>query len=239
MSAAAIHLLNLPMNHKRSHISDFEVGTITVGLDADKPTPGVTNRFYLGTDTKILYRDTGSAWEEVLRGEAVTRLAQLSEKAHPSLTGIGTDDHHAKDHTHWKNKNAWYKADTSEVSTTSLEYVELLKTTFKTGYAGQVYKVIFCHNVKNEGTLASRGSTFKLFAEREGVGKYILGEYRWTDGLADYKIMTAMSVSGLAHVAQKYAFGVEWKVDDPSYACYSKTRFLTAESYQLGGVRIG
>jgi len=64
-----------------------------MGLDADKPAAGTAGRFYWATDTKILYRDTGAAWEETARGETVTRLAQLSEKAHSSLTGIGADDH--------------------------------------------------------------------------------------------------------------------------------------------------
>jgi hypothetical protein len=81
-------------------LADHQSGSarISVGLDADKPAPGTPDRLYFATDTKILYRDIGSAWEEILRGETVTRLAQLSEKAHASLAGIGTDNHHAKLH---------------------------------------------------------------------------------------------------------------------------------------------
>jgi len=79
---------------------DDEVyGLIRVGTDAGKPAAGVAGRFYWATDTEILYRDTGAAWEETARGESVTRLAQLSEKAHSSLTGIGADDHHAQLHS--------------------------------------------------------------------------------------------------------------------------------------------
>jgi len=71
---------------------------LTSGLDADKPTSGLLmGQLYWATDTKILYRATSSTtWEEILRGETVTRLAQLSERAHSSLTGIGENDHHQK-----------------------------------------------------------------------------------------------------------------------------------------------
>ncbi|GAJ22939.1 unnamed protein product, partial [marine sediment metagenome] len=51
---------------------------------------------YFSTDTLVLERDTGAAWVEVVRGETATRLAQLAEKAHSSLTGIGVADHHAR-----------------------------------------------------------------------------------------------------------------------------------------------
>jgi hypothetical protein len=70
-------------------------GLIRMGLDASKPAAGTAGRFYFATDTKILYRDTGGAWTEATRAETVTRLAQLSEKQHSSLTGIGASDHHS------------------------------------------------------------------------------------------------------------------------------------------------
>ncbi|MBA7667651.1 hypothetical protein ES703_75748 [subsurface metagenome] len=44
----------------------------------------------------MLERDTGAAWVEVVRGEAAIRLAQLAERAHSSLSGIGVADHHAR-----------------------------------------------------------------------------------------------------------------------------------------------
>jgi len=68
------------------------------GLDADKPTAGVAGRLYFATDTKILYRDNGTAWEEILRGETAIRLAQLSEKSHVSLTDVTPDQHHPQLH---------------------------------------------------------------------------------------------------------------------------------------------
>ncbi|GAH54294.1 unnamed protein product [marine sediment metagenome] len=78
--------------------NDEVYGLFRVGLDAGKPAPGIVGRFYWATDTKILYYDTGVAWVETTRGETVTRLAQLAERAHGSLTGVTPDQHHAQDH---------------------------------------------------------------------------------------------------------------------------------------------
>jgi hypothetical protein len=71
-------------------------GLVPTGLAADRPAPGIVDRFYFSTDTLVLERDTGAAWAEVARGEAVIRLAQLAERVHSSLTGIGVADHHAR-----------------------------------------------------------------------------------------------------------------------------------------------
>ncbi len=77
--------------------TDYEVyGLLAAGLAADRPAPGIVDRFYFSTDTLVLERDTGVAWVEVVRGETAIRLAQLAERAHSSLTGIGPSDHHAK-----------------------------------------------------------------------------------------------------------------------------------------------
>ena len=71
-------------------------GLLAAGLATDRPVAGVAGRFYFSTDTLVLERDNGTAWVEMARGETVARLAQLSEKAHSSLTGIGASDHHVK-----------------------------------------------------------------------------------------------------------------------------------------------
>ena len=77
--------------------SDNEVyGLVQAGTTANRPAAGVAGRWYFATDDLILSRDNGTAWVEMARGETAIRLAQLSEKAHSSLTGIGTSDHHAK-----------------------------------------------------------------------------------------------------------------------------------------------
>ncbi|TET16398.1 MAG: hypothetical protein E3J81_03175 [Dehalococcoidia bacterium] len=83
-------------DHHAKTGNDEVYGLLRTGLDASKPAAGTAGRFYWATDSRILYRDTGSAWEESARGETATRLAQLSEKAHSSLTGVGASDHHAK-----------------------------------------------------------------------------------------------------------------------------------------------
>jgi len=71
---------------------------LTEGLDASKPSSGlVARQLYWATDTKILYKAiSATTWEELLRGEAVSRLAQLSEKSHANLTGVTASQHHTK-----------------------------------------------------------------------------------------------------------------------------------------------
>ncbi|MBA7624869.1 hypothetical protein ES703_32283 [subsurface metagenome] len=75
----------------------YEVyGLLPNGLAANRPVPGIVDQVYFSIDTLVLERDTGAAWVEVARGEAATRLAQLAERAHASLTGVGVADHHAR-----------------------------------------------------------------------------------------------------------------------------------------------
>ena len=85
-----------PSDHHAKTVDDEVFGLIRSGMDVSKPAASIAGRFYWATDTKILYRDTGSAWEETARAEAETRLAQLSEKSHDSLTGVTPSQHHAK-----------------------------------------------------------------------------------------------------------------------------------------------
>ena len=76
--------------------ADDEVyGLLRMGTDAGKPAAGIAGRFYYATDTMILFRDTGGAWTEAARAETKSRLAELFEKAHSSLSGIGASDHHS------------------------------------------------------------------------------------------------------------------------------------------------
>ena len=75
-------------------------GLLQQGLAADKPVAAIAGRLYYSTDTGILERDTGTAWEEKARGETAIRLAQLSEKSHISLTDITANQHHNQSHDH-------------------------------------------------------------------------------------------------------------------------------------------
>jgi len=83
----------LLVSHAADGVQKDGTARISSGLDAGKPVAATANRLYYATDTKILYRDTGIGWVEVARGETSTRLASLSEKAHGSLTAIGTNTH--------------------------------------------------------------------------------------------------------------------------------------------------
>ncbi|HHT9120341.1 MAG TPA: hypothetical protein ACFYD3_07350, partial [Candidatus Hypogeohydataceae bacterium YC41] len=53
------------------------------GLDASKPVAGTIDRYYLATDTKKIYRDTGTAWEIVV------------SLNHSDLAGITATQHHS------------------------------------------------------------------------------------------------------------------------------------------------
>lgn len=67
---------------------------IMAGTEAARPAASLAGRLYFATDTLRLFRDTGAAWTTV----SVGALAELAERAHSSLTGVGIDDHHARDH---------------------------------------------------------------------------------------------------------------------------------------------
>jgi len=91
----AVHKSDASAHHiKTGH--DEVRGLLAQGLEADRPTAGIAGRLYYATDTGILWRDTGTAWEEKLRAETSSRLASLAEKSHASLTNITSSDHHTK-----------------------------------------------------------------------------------------------------------------------------------------------
>jgi len=95
-AAISTHAGNASAHHTKT--GDNEVyGLLAQGL-VSRPAAGIDGRLYYATDEGILYRDTGAAWEEKARAETSIRLAQLSERAHSSLTGIGANDHHAQLH---------------------------------------------------------------------------------------------------------------------------------------------
>lgn len=75
-----------------------EEHVLTCGLDASKPVSGLAvDQLYWATDTKKLYRAlSATSWQEILRGEQVSRLAFLAEKSHANLTGVTASQHHTK-----------------------------------------------------------------------------------------------------------------------------------------------
>jgi len=103
---------------------------IRIGLDADKPAPGIMRRFYYATDTKILYYDMEVAWVEACRGETAIRLTQLLEKSHTSLTSVLANQHpNTKVRTKVVNEAAIADGKVLQYNATSgeLEYVTLPK----------------------------------------------------------------------------------------------------------------
>ncbi len=58
-----------------------DVPSIQSGLDSAKPAPGVLGRLYVASDTLVLYRDNGSAWEQLAcltQAQADARYVQLT-----------------------------------------------------------------------------------------------------------------------------------------------------------------
>lgn len=106
----------------QAHADLLEQHGISAGVHASRPTAGTEGRYYLSTDSGIWARDNGTSWDEVsglseayIQGLIDTsisthagvsdahhtktvaselNLADMAEKAHSSLTGVGADDHH-------------------------------------------------------------------------------------------------------------------------------------------------
>lgn len=95
---------NLRVNDVETEL-EFGGAYLEYGLAAAIGAAGRVGRIYWATDTKILYWDNGTAWVEILRSEAVSRLASLSERSFASLTnvdvtgksGLLADDQHVLD----------------------------------------------------------------------------------------------------------------------------------------------
>lgn len=79
---------------------EFGGAYLDSGLDAAKGVGGRKGRVWWATDSEKLYYDNGTDWVEILRSEAVSRLASLVDHAHASLSGVSSDQHHAESHTH-------------------------------------------------------------------------------------------------------------------------------------------
>lgn len=96
--------LDIPIDvHKFSRIpGDSELaGLVIFDTDANiqAMTPDKDGMMAFATDTRIWYGWTlAGGWAELTRAEVQTRLAQLLEKTHDSLTSVGNNDHHARTH---------------------------------------------------------------------------------------------------------------------------------------------
>jgi len=63
------------------------VSSIQAGLDAEKPAASVAGRLYVATDTQILYRDTGTAWQKV----GVVKWDDIEGKPSPADIGAAVN----------------------------------------------------------------------------------------------------------------------------------------------------
>lgn len=82
--------------------AEYVLGTsvIMYGPVLSRPAASKAGLIYIESDAPYrVWRDNGASWDEVARGEAGIRLAQLAERAHASTTGRTANDHHAQVHT--------------------------------------------------------------------------------------------------------------------------------------------
>ena len=71
------------------------VPSIQAGLDAEKPAPGTAGGLYIATDTQIIYRDTGSAWQKigvVNWNDISGKPTSFTPNAHKDTHAIGGTD---------------------------------------------------------------------------------------------------------------------------------------------------
>ena len=71
------------------------VPSIQAGPDASKPAPGTVGRLYIATDTQIIYRDTGTAWQKVgvvNWNDIAGKPTSFTPSAHASTHASGGSD---------------------------------------------------------------------------------------------------------------------------------------------------
>lgn len=203
----------LPESASPPNYSSYQ--KVLTGTLAERPSANITDRWFYATDEGKMYFDNSTVWLEIT----------TSPISHETTHLAGGSDYFAHKHRlNWGGNN-----NHTETSTHSTNYVLLQSATITLmmDFSGMV--IFWTHNVKNEGELATRGATFKLTYQKSGGSEYTLAEYRWTDALNDYKCMSiafyTLSSSGT------YTFRIYWKVDDSSYACWSKTRTLIVHEF--------
>jgi len=76
-------------------INAGNVPSIQAGLDGNKPAPGTVGGLYVATDTQILYRDTGTAWQKVgvvKWGDIEGKPSSFTPTAHKTTHATGGSD---------------------------------------------------------------------------------------------------------------------------------------------------
>jgi hypothetical protein len=69
------------------------VPSIQAGPDANKPAPGTAGRLYVATDTQIIYRDTGTAWQKV----GAVKWGDIDEKPAAFMPAVHGNEAHDPD----------------------------------------------------------------------------------------------------------------------------------------------
>ena len=232
------HLLGLPLRHKWQDIKGLEAELLKyLLLSGDRKMTGPLNMDshqikkvlleYLEADPPLAQ---GRLWLRKTIFETYPMVAYSPDGS--EIRKLQTDKH-----SHYTAYSDWYKIVATEVSTSSTTYEDLIATISKTFDLAHLLIFFFTHNVKNEGTLASRGTDFKVqYGDGEGNWSDLSGaSFRWTDGLADYKTMSVTFISYMiAPFSEKREFKVQWKVDDANYPCWSKNRFFIIKSFVIG-----
>src|SRR6056297_3555764 len=91
-------LTDVGTNDHHTKTGDNEVyGLILSDTKANRPAPGIAERYFYATDEGILYYDDGAAWSKAAVND------------HGDLDGIGASDHHTKtdktEHDGWDHSN--------------------------------------------------------------------------------------------------------------------------------------
>jgi len=205
----------IPDAHHANTRHDAVRGLLAQGHLAYRWAAGIQGRLYYATDEGVLYRDTGTEWEEKLRAETATRLAYLAERAHASLTGIGPDDHHVMP-IHQALETGLF---TGQVTTNSTTWVDLpgMSITITTGER----KVLVIASFNMTGGAAGWDVDVRLLLD--GVttlmqtGSYIADP--WADRLPPMARLVKLT-------AGTHTIKVQWRVRDPAQTAFCWQRNL-------------
>jgi len=58
---------NILTDHNLSNHESLGLKKITIGISSSRPSAGLANELYIETDTNIIYRGTGTSWQEIGR----------------------------------------------------------------------------------------------------------------------------------------------------------------------------
>ena len=107
-------IANLLTDHNLSNHEALGLRKITIDTSANKPASGTTTELYIETDTNIIYRGTGTGWQEIGRyvgmnfPNTIANVLTDHDKAAHDALGIDADTvdgEHASAFEHVANKD--------------------------------------------------------------------------------------------------------------------------------------